>query len=228
MPHASALTLVPRAECLRESPYLAHAVTGWQRAHAPDDDPSPWLAEMCDTIEPDPVIRWAESMVLYLPTPRIDQVAEEMGPALARLLAPFGARTLTLLQAWPNGRWPTRRRTPPVLADAARRFRAIGAGTSFTGGIRVPAEEAAAVLAPLLWSVRMDAAFGPVYMAAGGAPLVFSLCQYLNLHLDIYSPDAAATVRETAPAAGFAEPVDGTCRERSEASGAIPGRALIL
>ncbi|HEU4560468.1 MAG TPA: hypothetical protein VFS20_21640, partial [Longimicrobium sp.] len=207
-------------------PYLAHAVVGWQRAHAPVPGETEWYAEMCDPVQPDPGIRWAESFILYLPTHRIDETAEELGPALARLLKPFSGRTLTFLLAPRAGRWPTRRRTPPVLADAARDFRAMGAGKSFNGGIRVDAADAAAVLAPLLWSVRMDMGYGLIFIAFDDAPFVASLCQYMNLHVDVYSKDAPAAIRNAARAAGFEEWTEGMCDERFKAGGAIPGRGL--
>lgn len=219
----AAVTLVPRDQCLRENLYLAHAVAGWQQAHALDAADDAWVAAMRDEVTPEPAVRWAESMILYLPTRRIDQTAEELGPALERLLAPWDACTLTFLHALRNGRWPTRRRGPPVLADSAARFRAMGAGKRFNGGILVAAADAAAVLSPLLPAVRMDIGYGPVYLAADGGPFVASVCQYLNLHVDLYAPGAAAMVRDAASAAGFAEWTDGICDERITPGGRIPG-----
>jgi len=220
------IPLVGRDECLRANPYLAHAVAGWQRAHAPEEGEAEWLAEACDAIVADPQLRWAESLTLYLPTSGIEETAAEMGPALGRMLAPFGGGALTFLHAWPSGRWPTRRRSPAVVATAARAFREMGAGGSFDGGIRIAATDAEAVFAPLLWSVRMDMGYGPVYIAHEGVPFVASLCQYANLHVDVYAPGAAGAIRDAARAAGFVESTDGVCDERFESGGAISGRRL--
>jgi hypothetical protein len=222
------VTLVPRDACLRDHPVLAQAVFGWQRAHDPGSGDAAWYVEMCDALEPDPAIRWAESLVLYLPERDLDETARELGPALARILEALGGRTLTFLHASRSQRWPTRRRTPTVLADAGRAFRSMGAGKSFYGGIRVAASGCASVLAPVLWSTRMDFGYGPVFVAADGVPLVASLCQYANLHVDVYSRAVAAAIREAAQAAGLAEWTDGICDERFAADGAIPGRRLSL
>jgi hypothetical protein len=78
-----------------------------------------------------------------------------------------------------------------------------------------------------MWSVRMDMGYGPVYIAADGAPFVASLCQYGNLHVEAYTADAIATLHQAARAAGFAEWTDGVCRERFS-GGAIPGRGLLV
>jgi hypothetical protein len=223
----SQITLLRRDECLRANRYLAHEVVGWQRAHAPDEDREAWIDEACDAFEPDPAMRFAETFVIHRPTHRIDEAAEEMGPALARMLAPFGGTTLTFLLAPKNGRWPTRRRSPPILEQSAARFREMGVGKRFKGGIRIDASAAAVVFSPLMWSVRMDIGYGPVLIAADEAPFVASLCQHMNLHVDVYDAAAAATIREAARAAGFVEWTDGVCRERI-ADGAIAGRGLLV
>ncbi|HYH80443.1 MAG TPA: hypothetical protein VEX86_11625 [Longimicrobium sp.] len=229
MSRIPSITLVPRDECLRANRYLAHAVVGWQRASAPVPGETRWYEEVCDPVKPDPAIRWAESFILYLPARDLDETARELGPALGRMLAPLGGRTLTLLHAMRTGRWPTPREDPAVLADAARDFRAMGAGESFDGGIRVDAADpadVAAVLAPLLWGVRMDMGYGFVYIAPDGVPFLASLCQYANLHVDVYSKDVAAAIRTAARAAGFEEWNDGMCDERFADGGAIEGRGL--
>jgi hypothetical protein len=223
----SPITLVPRGECLRANPLLAHAAVGWQRAHAPDEDRAEWIADVCDAVEPDPALRVAESFVIHLPTHRIDEAAEEMGPALARMLAPFGGRTLTFLHAPRTGRWPTRRRSPPVLLQAANDFREMGAGKSFDGAIRIDAADAGPLLMPLMRCVRMDIGYGPVLIAPDAAPFVASPCQHMNLHVDVYAADSVAPIRDAARAAEFVEWADGVCRER-EAPGAIPGRGLFV
>lgn len=189
---------------------------------------TPFLAAACEDAQPDPTLRFAGPLVLYAPAERFDGSVVAMGMALPRLLEPLGARTLTFLHASPLGRWPTRRRTPPVLADSARAFRAMGAGKVFGGGIRVAVADAAAVVAPLMWTMRMDAGYGPVYFATDGAPLVASFCQHGNLHLDIYDPDVLGALRESAPSAGLEEAIDGVCRERFATDGAIPGRRLVM
>ncbi|HSU18041.1 hypothetical protein [Longimicrobium sp.] len=216
---------MPRDECLRANPYLAHEVVGWQRTHAPDEDREAWIAEVCDAVEPDPALRVAESFVIHHPTHRIDEAAEEMGPALGQMLAPFGDAALTFLHAPKSGRWPTRRRSPPILAMSAEEFREMGAGKSFDGGIRIDASAAAAVFAPLMWTVRMDIGYGPVFIAPGRAPFVASLCQHGNLHVNVYDAAAVGPLRDAARDAGFVEWTDGTCRERT-GEGAIPGRGL--
>jgi hypothetical protein len=221
------ITLLPRGECLRANRYLAHEVIGWQRAHAPDEDREAWLAGVCDAFEPDAAVRFAESFVIHRPTHRIGEAAEEMGPALARMLAPFGGTTLTFLLAPKNGRWPTRRRSPPTLVKPAAAFRKMGAGKSFDGGIRIDASAAAAVFSTLMWSVRMDIGYGPVFIAADEAPFVASLCQHMNLHVDVYDAAVVETVREAARAADFVEWTGGVCRERS-GEGAITGRGLFV
>jgi hypothetical protein len=228
MTSISPITLISRDECFRENPVLAHAVAGWQQAHAEgDDDAAEWWAEAHDPIEPDPAIRWAESMTLYLPGRGIAETGRELGPALARVLMPFEERTITLIHSFRTGGWVTGRRGgPPELMEADRSFRVIGAGKMFTGAIRVAADDAAAVLVPLLWMVRLDAGYGEVFIGAGDAPVVASLCKYANLHVDVYSADAVAAIREAARDAGFAEVPDGICRERIGEGGAIPGRAL--
>lgn len=224
------ITLVPRDACLRDHPVLARAVFDWQRAHAPapEDGDDAWYVAMCDALEPDPAIRWAESLILYLPERGLDDTARELGPALARMLAALGGHTLTFLHASRSARWATRRRSPPVLADSARALRSMGAGKRFDGGIRAAGVGCAAVLEPLLWSTRMDAGYGQVFVAADGVPLVASLCQYANLHVDVYSRAVAAAIRDAARDAGLAERTDGTCDERFAAGGAIPGRRLSL
>jgi hypothetical protein len=179
-------------------------------------------------VKPDPAIRWAESFILYLPAPGIEETAKELGPALARLLEPLGDRMLTFIQARRTGRWPTPRRSPPVLAKAAADFREMGAGGSFEGALRVAAADAEAVLTAVLWSVRMDIGYGPVYLAPDHAPFVASLCQYANLHVDVYAADAPAAIRDAARAAGLEEWTDGMCDERFEPGGAIPGRGIRL
>jgi hypothetical protein len=229
MSRTSSITLVPRDECLRANPVLTHGVVGWQRAHAPVPGETEWYAEKCDPVQPDPAIRWAESLILYLPTRDLDETARELGPALGRMLAPLGGRSLTLLHAMRTGRWPVPREEPAVLADAADAFRAMGAGESFDGGIRVDSADAAdvaAVIAPLLWSVRMDMGYGFVYIAPDGLPFLASLCQYANLHVDVYSRGVAAAIRDAARAAGFEEWTDGMCDERFADGGAIKGRSL--
>ena len=223
---SSSIQLVPRDECLREHPYLAHAVVGWQRAHAPVPGETEWYEETCDPVQPDPAIRWAESFILYLPGLNLDETARELGPALGRVLGSLGGGALTLLHAPRSGRWPSPRREPRVLADSAAAFRAMGADEGFDGGIRVDAADSAAVLAPLLWSVRMDMGFGPVFIAFDDQPFVASLCQYANLHVDVYSADEAAAIRDAARAAGFAEWTDGMCDERFAQGSAITGRGL--
>ena len=226
MSHTPPITLVPRDECLRANPVLTHAVVGWQRAHAPVPGENEWYMEVCDPVQPDPAIGWAESLILYLPTRDLDRTARELGPALGRLLAPLGGCSPTLLHAMRSGRWPTPREDPAVLADAASSFRAMGADERFDGGIRVVAADAAAVLAPLLWSVRMDMGYGLVFIAPDGLPFVASLCQYANLHVDVYSAEVASRIREASRAAGFAEWTDGMCDERFADGGAIEGRGL--
>lgn len=231
MSGSDTITLVPRDQCLRDHPVLAQAVGGWQRAHAPapEDGDDAWYAAFCDpALQPDPAIRWAESLILYLPERDLDETARELGPALARMLTALGGGPLTFLQGPRSTRWPTPRRSPPVLADAGRAFRSMGAGKHFDGGIRAAASETAAVVAPLVWSTRMDADYGLVFVAADGVPLVASLCQYANLHVDVYSKPVAAAVREAARDAGLAEWTDGMCDERFSADGAIPGRWLSL
>lgn len=232
MSSTDSISLVPRDQCLRDHPVLAEAVGGWQRAHAPapEDGDDAWYAAFCDpALQPDPTIRWAGSLIFYLPERDLDRTARELGPALARMLEALGGGgMLTFLHAARSTRWPTRRRSPPEMADAARAFRSMGAGKSFNGGIRAAVSECAAVFAPLLWSARMDADYGLVFVAADGVPLVASLCQYANLHVDVYSRPVAAAVREAARDAGLAEWTDGMCDERFAADGAIPGRWLSL
>jgi hypothetical protein len=183
---------------------------------------------MCDEIHPDPSLRFAEGLVLYAPAPSFDEAARALAPALARLLKPTGGRTLTFLHASRSGRWPTRRRGPPILAESGRAFRELGAGKGFDGGIRVDARAAAAVIEPLAWSVRMDMGYGPVYLAPEHAPFVASLCQYGNLHVEGYDAGFVDWLRHAAGSAGLAEWTDGICDERWELGGAIPGRGLRL
>lgn len=226
MSRISSVTLVPRDQCLREHPYLTHAVVGWQRAHAPVPAESEWYIERADPVQPDPAIKWAESLILYLPLDDLEQTGQELGPALGRLLERLGGRTLTFLHAMRDGRWPSGRSGPRELAEAGRAFREMGAGESFDGGLRADAADSAAVFAPLLWNVRMDIGYGMVFIAFDGAPIVASLCQYANLHVDVYSRDAAAAIRDAAHAAGFAEWIDGMCDERMSKGGAIEGRGI--
>jgi hypothetical protein len=229
MSRDSSSTLVPRDECLRANPVLIHGVVGWQRAHAPVPGETEWYAENCDPVQADPAVRWAESLILYLPTHDLDETARELGPALGRMIGALDGRTVTLLHAMRSGRWPVPREEPAVLADAADAFRAMGAGESFDGGIRADAANAAdvaGVIAPLLWSVRMDMGYGLVYIAPDGVPLLASLCQYGNLHVDVYSQEVAAAIRDAARAAGFEEWTDGMCDERFAVDGAILGRGL--
>jgi hypothetical protein len=204
-------------------------VSGWQRAHAPppDEEQGDWLAR-CDEVEPDPSLRFATCLILYAPAPTFDEAARELGPALGRVVEAFGGRTLTFLHAWPGGRWPTRRRTPPVLAEAGRAFREMGAGKGFDGGIRVESTAAGDVIAPLMRIVRMDMGYGQVFLAPDRGPFAASLCQYGNLHVDVYARRAVELIREAAISAGLAEWTDGICDERWERGGAIPGRSLWL
>lgn len=223
----STAELVPRGECLASNPYLAHEVVGWQRAHALDEDPPQWLEEGCDAVQPDPGLRVAACLVLYAPAERFDDAAEGLGPALARMLEPFGGGTLTFLHALRSGRWPTRRRRPPVLAEAGRAFRAMGAGNGFDGGIRTDARAAAAVVTPLMWIVRMDMGYGLVFVAPDCAPFAASFCQYGNLHVDVYDAAAVPAIRASAHSAGLEEWIQGICDERFSGA-AIPGRALSM
>src|SRR6185312_8036024 len=100
---------------------------------------------------------------------------------------------------------------PPVLAQAAAAFRAIGAGDGFNGGIRVDASAAELVIAPLLWCVRMDMGYGEVYVAPDRGGFTASLCQYGNVHLEVYDVGAVGEILEAARAAGLAEVPFGSC-----------------
>jgi hypothetical protein len=179
-------------------------------------------------VEPDPSLRFATCLVLFAPAPTFDEAARELGPALGRVVEAFGGRTLTFLHAWRSGRWPSRRRSPPVLAEAGRAFREMGAGKGFDGGIRVEAPSAGDVIAPLMRIVRMDVGYGQVFLVPDRGPFVASLCQYGNLHVDVYARRAVEPIREAAIFAGLAEWTDGICDERWETGGAIPGRAISL
>jgi len=225
----SAITLVPREECLRSNPLLAHEVIGWQRAVEADSDPdnAEWWAGARDEGEPDPRVRCAETFILYVDADTADEAARETGPALGRMIDALGGTAVTALLATRRARWPTRRREPPVLARAARELRAFGAGKGFSGGIRAGASAAGALLEPLLWSVRMEPDYGLVFLAPDRAPFVATLCQYLNLHVDVYDAGAVPAIRAAAREAGFVEPVDGGCAERFS-SGGIPGRRLAV
>ena len=180
-----------------------------------------------DEVHPDPSLRVAGCLTLYAPAASFDQAARELGPALMRLLKPLGERRLTFLHAWRSGRWPTRRRSPPILAAAARAFREMGAGKGFDGGIRADATASAEVIALLAWTVRMDMGYGQVYLVPEHAPLVASLCQYGNLHVEVYDAALGARMRHAAGFGGLAE-WEGICDERFAAGGAIPGRALSM
>jgi hypothetical protein len=222
------ISLIPRPAALAANRYLAHAVVGWQRACAPDDGEAWWTAEVCDAgIEPDPALRVAESVVVHLPMNRVAEEAKALGPALGRMATLLGASALTFLHAPRNGRWPARRRSPTVLRESAEAFRVIGAGKGFDGAIRVPAADAGTVVEPLVCPVRMDVGYGPVFIAMEGTPVIANLCQYVNLHVDVYDAEAIPGVREAAREAGFVEPEGGMCYER-ETDGAIPGRRLVF
>lgn len=220
--------LIPRDVILCQHPYLAQEIGAWQRANAPDEDDEDreWYASECDDIVPDPSIRWVGNLILYLPTDDLEETARGVGPALGRMAEALGQRRLALLNAWRAGNWITPRTDPSVLAAAADAFRAMGADDAFNGGIEVGAAEAGTVLEPLLWCVRMDAGFGSIYITAGDAPFTATLCQYANLHVEVYSAQEMERIRGAARSAGFAEWTNGMCDERFAAGGAIPGREL--
>lgn len=231
------ITLVSRAECLRQSPVLAQFVRALQSAHDPatgygspeevDPDAAAWFAAFRDDIPEAPSPPFAGSATLQLPAESLDALVAALPDAVARLLEALGEDSAMFLHLSRGARWPTRRRTPPQLADAARRFRAMGAGKGFNGGIQADRASLAEVLVPLFWSTRMDGDYGEVYFALGSAPVIASPCRYGNLHLEAYGEGWPERVREAAGAAGFDQlqgPQD--CHERFGPGGRIEGRSF--
>ena len=227
------ITLLSRADCLVRHPVLAQSLRAIQAAHDPglgspdqvDPDEAAWFAAFRDEIPAAATPPFQEMLILQLPAASLDELAASLPDAMERLLAALGGDAATFVHLSRRARWPTRRRSPSVLADAARRFRELGARGGFNGGIRAGRGSLAGVVAPLFWSTRMDGGYGEVYFALGGAPVVGSLCRYGNLHLEVYGRGAPEPVRKAVAPAGF-EVLPHMCEERFGAGGKIEGRRI--
>ncbi|HEU0051745.1 MAG TPA: hypothetical protein VFQ39_01165 [Longimicrobium sp.] len=232
-----AVELIPRAEALGALPVLAHTVRGMQDAEDPSRDynretwagreaeGAAWFAARRDP-PPERVVEVPKHdgvMIFAAPSPDRDEALDELAAGLVRLMETQGDSTLTFLHTARDRSWPSPRTTPAVLADAAAWFRAAGAGEEFDGALRTGADGLRELLRALAWSVRMDMGYGDVFFAPDRSPWVGSLCQYANLHLDVYGRGEAVRVASAASRAGLVAVEE--CGEREE-GGAIPFREL--
>jgi hypothetical protein len=234
------ITLIPRDRCLRENPVLAHELRELQAAFDPerqaaryggeaDPEDVAWFAAVRDDIPETDAPPFAGQVVLELPADDLDDLVAALPDAVGRLLAALGGDALTLLHFSRSARWPSPRRSPPQMADAGKRFRALGAGKGFNGGIRADRASLAEVLVPVFWCTRLDAGYGEVLFGFGEAPVVGTLCKYGSLHCSVYGEEWLERVRRAADAAGFEELAGPhECGERFGAGGRIEGRTLRL
>ena len=227
------ITLLPRADTFALHPALARDVRGLQKAFDPrrdrgdgadevDPDDLAWFESFRDDIAA-PDLRHAGTMVLGVDAGDVDAYPAALAGALGRLLDDVGADGLIALLAGRGASWISPREHPRVR-EANAFFRALGAGEGFNGGIVADRDSLADLVTAVFWCARLDAGFGYLYLAARGAPLVATLCQYGNLHLSVWGDGEAEPVAEAARRAGFNE--EETCDERFGADGRIEGRQL--
>lgn len=227
------ITLIPRARVLAERPLLARGVLAYQDALDPsrdgamdDEDDGAWFDRFRDDAAHPLGAHAIESRIVRLEISALGAYPGALAKALRRVSEALGEGRMTFVLAGRSQRWPTRRRTPAVLGEAARRLREVGAGGGFNGGISVDGDSFAEVVPALFWHARMEPGYGPVFFGPDDAPLTGTFCQYGNLHLQMYDEDAVARTDAALAAAGFVDVGDAGCREVFSADGSIAGREL--
>lgn len=207
------IALIDRDTCLRAEPVLAHLIRGLERAHA-GEPPS----------DADRAIPFAGTLALGVADEELEleAYAAALPAAVVRLMEELRVEGITLLQRRSDAPW-TAVLDHPALAAAGRAFRALGEWKHFDGGVAADRESAAVVLGQLFHAVRRDMGLGEIYFALRGTPVVGSLCQYGNLHLEVYGGGGVDEVERAARRAGLA-PAE--CMERWGDGGRIEGRQL--
>lgn len=116
---------------------------------------------------------------------------------------------------------------PPVLAAEDHLLEA-GFSRTEPHGLASDLEGFASILGSLFWIARCNAAAPHILFAARGSASVGTLCQYANIHFDIYEPQEANLLGNALEPNGLCQPPDGICREILSQTSAIPGRAIEL
>ncbi|MCB1493567.1 MAG: hypothetical protein KDJ77_17515 [Rhodobiaceae bacterium] len=187
-------------------------------------------AEFAELLDPDPGLppfERARFLVGELDAASMEAFTSAIGDAVLRLCAAMGWERLSVL--------PMVRASIIVQdndfadADAATRTLAdTGLTKDFSGAISGPAKDVAPLFGPLFWIARCNACAPYICFGAPGSATVGTLCQYANIHFDVYDTAEADALADALVASGFDVPDDGICGERFSETGAIEGRRLDL
>ena len=209
------LRLVPRAQALAEHPAFGALLLQLQRV-VHDEQPELW-----ETMPAPPALPrhagnrvWRVDNAIGGPA-RIDRYVRRLARGLARLLPALGAGHWLVLplqrRAWwagatdERGAYPALARARSALPRLPRRF---------AGGLRFGADSAEAAVRLWFWSRRRAAPAGDAWATAGTLPLMVSLCQYGNLHLEVYDAGLLRRLDEVAAACGLAPTPGSRCDDR--------------
>lgn len=226
------ILLENRADVFARSPVLAHAIRAHQEAFAPQpgDDPEDraWFDSFRDGEVPyqPKAFRFAGMLVLESGHTDAGVFAAWLPEAWGRVMDSLGWERLSFLLLGRGATWLSGRDDFPPLSAAFAALRRAGVDEEFRGAITVDRASLYEVLPALFWLTRCDPD-RPVSFGAEGAAFRCELCQYGNLHVELYDKGLRDALREAAGRAGFVEG-EGMCDERFSADGRIEGRRIEL
>lgn len=232
------VSLIPRADFFRDHPILASVVRSLQDYHDPaaehnrdywageEEERRRWFEAYRDDIDAGPPPPYGGSLPLSVEADRVEALPGALAAAIGAMMAEIGADTAGFVHVARSAPWTSPREHP--RADAANAFfRRIGAGERTGDAIVADRASLGEALEAVFWCGRLDAGYGETYLTLGDAPAFASVCQYGNLHVDVYDAAWLDRLREIAARAGFtAVETPPGCDERFGDGGAIDGREL--
>lgn len=184
------------------------------------------MAALKDSFSPNPgSLESVGSPIVTIPAASMEDFAQRFGGVFTKLAEALdwsefvvisGARLPLLAQD--NG-------YPPVV-DAQNSL--LQAGLTKTGyhGLSCDLEGFVSILGALFWIARCNAAAPHILFSAIGSASVGTLCQYANIHYDIYDRAEADRLQDALDPHGFFALPDGVCREIFTPAPGVPGQAI--
>jgi hypothetical protein len=149
---------------------------------------------------------------------------ETLASAFARWGAALGAPEWIVVP-YLHAPWHVSANDHPPAARAIAFLGRHGIDADYTGGLRLTTAETPAWIAALSWIVRCCPEMPFLAISPPALPLVVTLCQYVNLHCEIYDDACAGRAATAATQAGLVALGEARC---AEADDAIAGRRVIL
>lgn len=249
------LSLISRAEALSRNPLLASVVLGVQAAHDPALAPHQagdrvWLGEdegptvldealagrlnaeacaahaaICDQVAPPRVnLAYAGEIVLEAEGTDADVAIARCAEGLAALAKALGWKELTFIGGFAVPLVPANS-DHATAASARGRLASRGIDDSYRDAIVVTDNDVSPIARDLLTVVRHEGSAPEIRFQGTGAACIGSLCQYANLHLDIYGTVERPRIMAAIDGTGLTVAVNG-CRERFGEGGRIAGRRI--